>query len=256
MVGVQLYSFRNQLKEDVRGTIEKLSSWGVKIVEGGMNTYGMTPEDFNALLKEHQIQVVSVGASFEELRDEPQKVMARAKLFGATYVMCAWIPHEGDRFGLADIQNATDVFNRAGRMLKKKELHLVYHPHGYEFRPYGRGTLFDVMAKNADEFNFQMDVYWVVHGGEDPMVLFERYPDRFKSMHLKDMRIGTVGNHTGHGDVEDNVLLGTGMIDIKALSLKGQELGVDYYFIEDESSQSMQQVPQGLEYLKKEVFEL
>ena len=248
--GIQLYSLRNQFDKDVPGTIKTIKSWGIKVIEGGENTYGMEESGFISLLKENGIKTASVGTSVDELRDNPQETIRRAKAFGARYAMCPWIPHEGDNFTIDDTKTAVNVFNKAGKLLKANGLTLVYHPHGYEFRPYEDGTLFDFMAKNAKHFDFEMDVFWVKHGGEDPMALFEKYPHKFKLMHLKDMRKGVVGNNTGHGNDEDNVTLGRGSIAIKDLVRKGKALGVEYMFIEDESSRVMEQVPLSLEFLK------
>jgi len=248
--GIQLYSLRNQFENDIPGTLETIQSWGIEVIEGGENTYGMDEDEFILLLKDNNIKTVSVGTNLLELKNNPQETIRRAKAFGAKYAMCPWIEHDGDNFTFEDTKNAVAIFNEAGKLLKENDITLVYHPHGYEFRPYENGTLFDYMAKNAINFDFEMDVYWVVHGGENPMTLFERYPDKFKLMHLKDMKKGTKGNNTGHGNVEDNVILGTGMIDIKSLVLKGQELGVEYMFIEDESSRVVQQVPSSLAFLK------
>ncbi len=250
-IGLQLYSLRAQFPKDVPGTIAQIKSWGINVIEGGENTYGMEESKFIDLLNKNGIETASVGASFEELRDNPKETLRRAKAFGATYVMCAWIAHKDDHFNIENAKEAVEVFNASGEFLKQEGIQLVYHPHGYEFKPYEDGTLFDYMAKNAESFDFEMDVYWVVHGGEDPFALFERYPKKFKLMHLKDMKKGTVGNHTGHGDVETNVVLGTGMIDIKALMLKGKEMGVEYMFIEDESSRVVEQIPQSLDFLRK-----
>ncbi|WP_394970235.1 sugar phosphate isomerase/epimerase family protein [uncultured Croceitalea sp.] len=250
-IGLQLYSLREQFSKDVPGTIAQIKSWGINVIEGGENTYGIEESKFIDLLNKNGIKTASVGASFEELKDNPKEVLRRAKAFGASYVMCAWISHTDDYFNIENAKEANKIFNEAGKLLKENGVSLVYHPHGYEFKPYEDGTMFDYMIKNAQNYDFEMDVYWVVHGGENPMRLFERYPNKFKLMHLKDMKVGTVGNTTGHGDVEDNVVLGTGMIDIEALVLKGKELGVEYMFIEDESSRSVEQIPQSLEFLRK-----
>lgn len=250
-IGIQLYSLRNQFKENIPETLRLISSWGITTIEGGENTYGMAQDEFVALLKKNGLSVASVGTNLEELRDEPIKAVERAKAFGAKYAMCPWIPHDGNTFTIKDIKNATQIFNKAGEQLGKEGIQLVYHPHGYEFRPYKEGTLFDYMASNAEHFDFEMDIYWVQHGGEDPVALLERYPDKFKLMHLKDMQKGTVGNDTGHSDVETNVILGTGMIDVKTLVLKGRELGVEYMFIEDESSRVVDQVPKSLIFLSE-----
>ncbi|QBA63842.1 sugar phosphate isomerase/epimerase family protein [Muriicola soli] len=248
-VGLQLYSLRNQFKNDVEGTLKTISDWGITKVEGG-DTYGLPLEEFLGLLKKYDLEVVSVGASFEELAENPQAVAEKAKAYGATYVMCAWIPHKGDEFTLEDTQKAIDVFNTAGEILDRDNITLAYHPHGYEFRPYGEGTLFDYMSENAEDFYFEMDVYWVKHGGADPMELLNKYTDQFVLMHLKDMAEEVEGNDTGHGDVETNVVLGTGQIDMSSIVAKAKELEIEYMFIEDESSRVLQQVPQSLAYLK------
>lgn len=202
------------------------------------------------MLAERNFNMVSVQGGYMDLKNDVDKVIESAKAYGATYVMCAWIDHEGDDFDIDNAKEAVEIFNTAGKRLKEEGLILVYHMHGYEFRPYEDGTLFDYMAKNAEHFAFEMDVYWVKHGGADPMTLLNKYPDLFYLMHIKDMEKGVKGNNTGHSDVETNVVAGTGQIDIAGLVKRGKELGVKYMFIEDESSQVVEQVPQSLEYLK------
>ena len=245
---MQLYSLRNQFSEDVEGSLAQISDWGITYIEGG-GTYGLPREEFMDLLDKYGLKVTSVGASFEELEKDPASLVENARAFGATYVMCAWIPHQGD-FDLEDTEKAIAVFNRAGRILEAAGLQLAYHPHGYEFRPHGDGTLFDLMAEQAEYFDFEMDIYWVKHGGADPLELLNRYPDKFVLMHLKDMEKGVAGNTSGHEDVETNVVLGTGQIDVAALVRRGAELGIEYMFIEDESSRVMEQVPESLEFLR------
>lgn len=247
-IGIQLYSLREQFKTDVPGTLDNIQSWGITLLEGG-GTYGMSLEDFKAALEERGLEVISVGAGYEELQNDVDKVIQNARDFGAKYVMCAWIPHDDNVFDIAKTKEAVAVFNQAGKKLKAAGLTLAYHAHGYEFRPYEDGTLFDYMAKNATDFAFEMDVYWVKHGGADPMEVLNKYPDKFVLMHLKDMEEGVSGNDTGHEDVETNVVLGTGQVDIGALVLRARELGIKYMFIEDESSRVVEQVPQSLKFL-------
>ena len=250
-IGVQLYSFRNEFKTDVPGTLEKISKMGITEVEGG-GTYGMSFPDFKALLDKNNLSVTSVGADYKELETNPQAVVDNAKKFGAKYAMCAWVPHNGDDFTIDDAKKAVDVFNRAGKLLKENGITLCYHAHGYEFRPYNNETLFDYMAKNMDPkyANFEMDVFWIKHPGQDPVALLKKYPGRFKMMHLKDRKPGTEGNQLGHADVETNVVLGQGDVGIAAIMKIAKQAGVEHYFIEDESSRSVQQVPESLKYLK------
>jgi sugar phosphate isomerase/epimerase len=249
--GLQLYSLRNEFQTDVPGTLSKVKDWGIREVEGG-GTYGLSMEDFRKLLQENKLKVVSVGAEYEVLKNNPQTAVANAKAFGAKYVVCFWIPHNGNEFTFENIKEATEVFNKAGKLLQENGISLCYHPHGYEFRPYQTGTLFDYLVKNTNPkyFNFEMDVFWIKHPGQDPVALLEKYPKRFLLMHLKDRKPGTPDNQNGTADVESNVVLGQGDVGIDRVMVAAKKAGVKHYFIEDESSHSVEQIPQSLEYLK------
>jgi sugar phosphate isomerase/epimerase len=250
-IGLQLYSLRNEIPKDVAGSFELISKWGIKEIEGG-GTYGMTQEEFNALCKKNNLKMVSIGAGFDELAKDPAAIAEKAKQFGAAYVMCSWIPHTGDDFTLADTEKAIAVFSAAGKVLKEQGISLCYHIHGYEFRDYEGGTLFDLMVKQLDktDVNFEMDVFWVKHPGQDPLALLKKYPGRFPLMHLKDRKHGTPNSQSGHADVETNVVLGTGDVGIKAIMKEARKAGVKHLFIEDESSHAVEQIPQSLTFLK------
>jgi sugar phosphate isomerase/epimerase len=159
------------------------------------------------------------------------------------------------KFSIKETNEAIEVFNRAGKILKDAGITLCYHPHGYEFKPYGKGVLFDEMLKNAKNYDFNMDVYWVQMGGGDPLAIMKKYPKKFPLLHLKDRAHGTLGNTDGKGDVETNVVLGTGDVDIRGLIKQAQKVGTKYLIIEDESSRSVQQIPQSVEYIKKVMAE-
>ena len=148
------------------------------------------------------------------------------------------------------------MFNRAGEALAKHGIKFFYHTHGYEFLPYGNGTLFDLlMSETKPEYvHFQMDVFWVVQPGQDPVKLFTKYGNRFASMHLKDMKPGTPSDFTGHSDVTNDVPLGAGAIDLPAVLKAAKKSGVKWYFLEDESPSVVTQVPQSLSFLEKVKF--
>lgn len=250
-IGVQLYTFRNQIPKDVPGTLQKIRDMGIKELEGG-GTYGMPMEQYKSLLDRLGFKMISIGADFNKLQTDLPSVIAEAKAFGAKYVVCFWIPHKGNDFTIDDAKKAVEVFNAAGKTLKENGLSLCYHPHGYEFRPYEGGTLFDYLAKNMNPkyANFEMDIFWVKHPGQDPVALLKKYKGRFPLMHLKDRKPGTEGNQNGNADVETNVVLGQGDVGIAAIMKAAKKNGVKHFFIEDESSRSMEQVPQSLAYLK------
>jgi sugar phosphate isomerase/epimerase len=249
-IGLQLYSFRNQFKADVPGTLQKINAMGIRQIEGG-GTYGMPMAAFKQLLAKNQLTTISVGADFNQLDSNVQAVVANARAFGAKYVMCAWVPHKTS-FTTDDADKAIAVFNKAGKVLKENGIAFCYHAHGYEFGPYEKGTLFDYMAgkMNPAYANFEMDVFWVKQPGQDPVALLKKYPRRFPLMHLKDRKPGTPDSQDGRADDETNVVLGSGDVGIGAIMKTAKKYGVKYFFIEDESPHSMEQVPQSLAYLK------
>lgn len=252
-IGLQLYSLRNQFKTEVTGTLDLVEKWGIQEIEGG-DTYGLSIDEYKNLLKKNKLKMVSVGADYNQLKTDPQSAIDDAKAFGAKYVVVFWIPHQNDDdFTIDHMKDAVAVFNTAGKLMSENGLMLCYHPHGYEFRPYQGGTLFDYLVKETDPryLNFEMDVFWVKHPGQDPVALLKKYPNRFLLMHLKDRKHGTPGNQNGRADVESNVALGTGDVGIAEIMREAKKAGVKHYFIEDESSHSVEQIPQSLEYLRK-----
>lgn len=249
-IGLQLYSLRDQFKVNIPNTLSQINQWHITEIEGG-GTYGLSKEAFKNLLKENHLNMISVGADFDQLAKDPEAAIEEAKSFGAKYIVCFWIPHNGDEFTIDDVKKAVDVFNNAGKIISEKGLTLCYHPHGYEFRPYENETLFDYLVKNTNPkfINFEMDVFWVKQPGQDPVTLLKKYPSRFLMLHLKDRKIGTVGNQNGHADDTSNVVLGQGDVGIKAIMKEAKKIGIKHYFIEDESPSSIKQIPLSLKFL-------
>ena len=251
-VGLQLYSVRNQMQKDAPGTLTEVRNWGIKYVELA-GTYGIAPADFKKLLDDHGLDAVSGHFPFEKWRDDPESALAEAETLGLKYVGCAWIPHEG-AFDEVAARRAIAVFNHAGDLAAKHHMRFFYHTHGYEFQPFENGTLFDLMMRetNPRHVFFEMDIFWIAHSGTDPVKLLEKYPGRWALMHLKDMRKGTpTGLLTGSSPVSNDVVFGTGQLDLPAILRAAQQAGVKWFFIEDESDVSEQQIPESLRYLRE-----
>jgi sugar phosphate isomerase/epimerase len=250
-LGLQLYSLRDQFAMDVPGTLDKVRDMGFTDVELA-GTYGMSPQEFRAELDKRSLRAVSAHFPYEKYRDDPEGVVHDAKILGLKYAGTAWITHK-DPFDEKQCREAIDVFNKAGGMLAKEGIKFFYHTHGYEFQPYGGGTLFDLLVtETKPEFvSYEMDVFWIVHAGQDPVAIFEKYGDRFKLTHLKGMRDTTpTGLLTGHSEVTNDVPVGTGKIDFPPIFRAAQKAGVEWNFIEDESPTSEEQIPQTLRYLE------
>ena len=141
--------------------------------------------------------------------------------------------------------------------MAKNGLKFFYHCHGYEFQPHGQGTLFDLLMQetNPKTVSYEMDIFWVVFPNQDPVKLFQKYGRRWELVHLKDMKKGTErGALTGGTDVKNDAALGEGLMDLPAILKAAKAAGVKYYFIEDESPWSEQQIPKSLRYLEQVKF--
>ena len=253
-VGLQLYSLRAGFTKDLPATLEKVRSFGIKNVELA-STYNLAPGQFKEMLDAKGLKPISGHFPYERFRDDVEGIARDAKALGLQYAGCAWITHTGD-FDEKTCRDAVAVFNRAGEALAKSGIKFFYHTHGYEFQPYGQGTLFDLLlAETSPKFvRYEMDIFWIVHPGQDLVKLLDKYGPRFELMHLKDMKKGVKGDLTGHSDVSNDVVLGAGQMDLPAILSAAKRAGVKWYFIEDESPTAAEQIPQSLRYLEQVKF--
>ncbi|MEJ2005174.1 MAG: sugar phosphate isomerase/epimerase [Cyclobacteriaceae bacterium] len=249
-IGIAPYIFRNSFPHGVAATLDTIQEMGFTMIEGG--GADMDPGEYKKLCDARGFSIPSTGGDYNALLENPAPTIERAKIYGAKYVMVAWIPHEVGNFNIDNAKKAVADFNEIGKTLSEHGLKLAYHAHGYELQPYQNGTLLDYIIRNTDpdRVKFEMDIFWIAFGGGDPVALLDKYPDRWKLMHLKDMKPGINKDHTGLTDPEFDMALGAGQLDIEAIIRKANEIGVEYFFIEDESSRILRQLPESIAYLR------
>jgi sugar phosphate isomerase/epimerase len=249
-IGLQTYTFRRSIGKDPAKVLDTIKAMGITEIESGSGR--MSPQDFKKLCDERGISIPSTGAGYNELVNKIDSVIYKAKALGAKYVMVAWIPHKTGSFNFDNAKKAVEDFNKAGKTLQENGLTLCYHAHGYEFWPHEGGTLLDYIITNTnpDYVSFEMDIMWIYFGGGDPAALLKKYGNRWKLMHVKDMKKGTKRDLTGLTSPENDVAVGTGELDIPAIMKEAKKVGIKHYFIEDESSRIIEQIPQTITYLR------
>jgi sugar phosphate isomerase/epimerase len=249
--GVQTYTFRNSFPKSNLETLDTIKALGFTEVEAG-NPTGMTPKEFRKACDERQIKIPATGGDYQDLLKNPMATVEKAKIFGAEFVMCAWIPHQKGNFNLENAKKAVQDFNTIGKILKENGLTFCYHTHGFEFQKYGDGTLMDYIIQNTNPeyVSFEMDVLWVVHGGGNPVELLKKYGNRWKLMHVKDLKKGVVGDFTGNTPAENDVPVGEGQADFPQIIKIANQIGIKHFFIEDESNKEFEQIPKSINYLK------
>ncbi|MCI0624537.1 MAG: FG-GAP-like repeat-containing protein [Acidobacteria bacterium] len=250
-LSMELWTYRKQLAQDLPGTLATIRKLGFSDVETA-SFYGRSAAEFRSELDKAGLSCSSYITSYDRLNKELDAVVSDANALGARYVLTAGIPRKGN-FTLEDCQRAAKDFNRWGEKLKAQGLQFGYHPHGFEFVPTAEGTLFDTLLKltKPELVEYEIDVFWFFHGGADPVRYLEKYPHRFSLAHLKDLRKGTpTGDLSGKAPDETSVVLGTGQLDFPAILRAAAKAGVKRYYIEDESPDAPQQVPESLKFLK------
>jgi sugar phosphate isomerase/epimerase len=253
--GLQLYSLRDTFKTDPVAALDKAKAFGFKTAEL-YSSLPVPPEQLKPMLAERGIAAISGHFSYDDLKKDPSNAVKAAQTLGLQYAGVAWIPHEIGNFGSADVQRAAADFHTVGEAFKAAGIQFFYHVHGYEFRPIAEGateTFFDQLAAatKPELVAFEMDVFWVVQPGADPVKLLEKYAGRWQLMHLKDIRKGArTGVFTGKAPLTDDVALGTGLVDWPTLLRTAAKTGVKHYFIEDESPTVLEQIPASLKYLE------
>ena len=205
--GLQLYSLRDSFKKDVAGSLDKVKAFGIREVElAGM--YDLQPDALLRELAARGLQPISMHFQYGALEKDLAKCVADAKALGLKYAACPWIPHVPAMFGMESAEKAATDFNKWGEAFAKEGITFAYHNHGYEFRPIAEGsekTFLDVLMErtNPKFVAFEMDVFWVVHPGADPVKFLNKYPGRWQLMHLKDIAKGArTGVYTGHAPNE------------------------------------------------------
>lgn len=225
-IGVQLYTIRDALKADLDGSLARVAATGYQEVElAGYQSH--TVAEFRAALVRHGLAAPSTHIAMERVRDELPKVLDEAHELGHQFVVCPNVPDE--KAGLDGYRKAADVLNHAGAIAKQSGIRIGYHNHGTELAPINGVRPYDVMLERTDPalVAMEMDIFWMVQGGGDPLAYFRKYPGRFRMVHVKDM---------DGSPAKRMVDVGKGIIDWKAIFAQAGEGEIEHYFVEHDQA--------------------
>lgn len=254
-VGLQLWSLRDQLKADMPAALDWVKAQGITEIETA-GTGNLSTVDFVKLLQARGLMAVSAHIGYEALEKDLPGAIQTAKTLGAKYVMTAWIPHPKEGLSAELAHKVAANFDKWGAAFRAEGITYGLHPHGFEFVPFaseGGKTAFDIIVAETkpENVSFEMDVFWVFHAGVDPTGLLKKYPTRWSLLHVKDIRKGAVtGLSTGGAPPTDNVAVGTGQINWPSVLKTAQDIGVQHFFIEDETPTPIVCIPDSLKYLR------
>lgn len=255
-IGIQLYTLRNQLKDDTAGTIKAVAEAGYKQVEA----YGFpNAEEMIAASKDNGLAVNSSHFAWESVTDPKKEgvpafaeILEKAKAAGLTHLVIPYL-HGKNRETLDDYKRVAENCNKAAVEAKSAGIQLAYHNHNFEFEPKNGGKSgYDIfIAEFAPEMQFEVDVFWVKAGGVEPTGLIKQLKGRVSQLHLKDLKTGsTVPNYGGVAkDAFEE--LGDGMIPMEPIIKVAAEAGVAHCHVEqDQSPDPLASIKQSFDYLK------
>lgn len=253
--GLQLYTLRDVINDDPKATLKQVADMGYKQIEGYEGKmgifWGMSNTEFKSYLDSIGLTMVSthlnINQNFEKKAEE-------AAAIGVKYLTC---PSLGNEMAMDNEawKKAADLFTDKGKVCQQAGLRFAYHNHDAAFHKKDDGTVpIEILLKNTDPslVDYEMDIYWVVTGGEDPIKWLNEYPGRFTLCHVKDRKKGV-----DLTEREASVNVGDGSIDFKKILAVARERGMKYYIVEQENYENTTPIEAAradADYLKKLVI--
>lgn len=281
-IGLQLWSIGKFLEKDFNGSLDMLAQIGYKRLElfgpypfssqkdkdswkslapiVGFSQSGYcnhTAQEFRQILDAKGLTAPSMHVGLDTLRNNMGPLAESAHIVGQQYAGLAAIPEE-ERKTLDDYKRMADDFNKIGENAKKNGLKFFYHNHGYGLKEVNGTVPFDLILKNTDPalVFFELDVFWNVAGGGDPVKYLDNNRGRFKLMHVKDMTKKV--HFSGGGDSPKEWVelfpyitdAGKGVLDLKNIVAHGERSGVEHFIVEnDVITDPKKSLEQGYQFL-------
>jgi sugar phosphate isomerase/epimerase len=229
-IAAQLYTLRDFTKtpSDIRETFNKVSDLGYEAVQvSGMGP--IEPEALKEIADESGLKIIATHIGYERICNEPAAVVADHKLWGCRHVAIGGLPQE---------YRSEEGFSRFAREASKAVQPLIdagltfsYHNHSFELQRFGEKTGMQMLVEDSDvrNFSFEIDTYWIQHGGANPVSWLRKLRDRMYVVHLKDMAM--------EGSKQLFAEVGEGNLEWEAIIKACQEAGIEWYIIEQDTCQ-------------------
>ena len=259
-VGVQLYTVRNEIAKDAKGTLRKIAELGFKEVENfGYNGkfFGMEPAEYKALLSELKMKATSGHYMYGNFGNKKipgtilhgwDQAVTDAAAIGQKYMVVAYLLPE-ERTSINDYKKIAAELNIAGKKCKDAGIQLCYHNHDFEFQEIDGQIPFDILTKETDPslVQIELDLYWVMKAGKDPIALFNQHKGRIALWHVKDMDKTANKNFTE---------VGNGVIDFATIFKNAELSGMKHFFVEQDvcPGSPFDSIKQSIGYIKSNLI--
>src|SRR5262245_54498557 len=228
------------MERDLPGTLARVAAIGYTEVEFA-GYFNRSPAEIRDLLRQNKLTAPSTHLGLDVIEGNPQKTFDDAKVVGHEWITVPSLP---GRLTTVDNWKAmAQRFNGVATRAKAAGLRFAFHNHNTEFRKIGDVVPYDILVKETDPalVSFEMDLYWAVNAGVDPLDYFARFPGRFRMVHVKDSM----------GPPDHKIVdVGAGTIDFKRIFAQSDKAGIEHYFVEhDEPANPMESIATSYRYL-------
>jgi sugar phosphate isomerase/epimerase len=261
-LGLQLYTVRDDLAKDFTDTLNKIKAIGIRKVQSAdLAANGRDAMQLRKIFDDMGLTWESSHASGDELRISAQQTIDRAKAAGLKNLVCSFPLYPVDNGAvlagptLDDWKRDAETCNRIGTLCKKAGLTFSYHNHNVEFKKLGGAYAYDTLLKELDPalVQMEMDIGWVVASGADPVDYLTRYPDRYRSLHIKDLKPQGIPNT----DLKMiSAIIGKGIVDWTRVLAAARKASVHNAYLEIEEPYDpspMEMVRASYAYLKGQI---
>lgn len=246
-VGLQLYTVRDRMAGDVAATLREVAAVGYREVETA-GLFELSPEQFRAALDTAGLASPAGHFPIDAVRRQPAELLALARTLGQRWIVIPWL-EEAERTP-DGYQRLADDLNRFGAAARDEGIRVAYHNHDFEFEPLPDGsTGYDLLLAGTDPalVDLELDLFWAVKGGHDPVALFSGHPGRFALCHVKDM--------TDMAGSQEMVAVGRGEIDFAGIFAHAEQAGLQHYFVEhDNPGDALASIRTSFEHLRQLSF--
>ena len=246
-IGLQLYTLRNEIQNNgLEATLERVASIGYKWMEPfgyeGRKFLGKTPAEFKQILSDlgmsapsvHSVTEVSSSGGKDAIIDQMKATAEDAIALGSEYLVWAYLKEE-DRKSMDDYKRHIETWNKFGEVCKETGIQFAYHNHDFEFMEFDGVKPYDVIMKETDPelVKFELDLFWIIKSGNDPVAYFEKDPGRFHLWHVKDM-VKEEDKYVIDGQDRYFAPVSQGIIDFKRIFEARDMSGMKYFFVEQD----------------------
>lgn len=266
-IGLQLYSLREDLKADFEGTLAKVKEMGFDYVELAGGLYDRDAKEIARIMKESGLELISMHRAYSSLLENPSDIEMLRDL-GVRFCGLPWMP--ADQYVLEEnFQQRIKDFTKIGQMLKDNGIQLLYHNHDFEFLPYEGRPLLERMLDliPSDLIQTELDMGWVMYGGQDPAEYLKKFAGRAPLVHLKDLafqiprdtKLGPVlveGQWKQRDVGADGLIyaaVGDGWLNVPEIMRAAEEAGSEFVIVEMDYSfdiPAIDAVKKSREYLR------